>query len=692
LVLAIVLVIGVILMFLRNLSSTLITAFILPTSVLGTFAVMYLLGYSLNNLSLMALTLAVGFVVDDAIVVLENISRHMEMGKDRWTATLDGTREIGFTIVSMTVSLAAVFFPILFMAGILGRLFKEFAVTVGVAVLISGIISLSLTPMLCSLFLQPTREHGRFYRRLENLFERARGLYGRSLGSAMRHRGLMLLASAAILALSGWLFAVVPKGFIPGQDTGLIVGNTRAPEGIPFPELVERQRVVAEVVRTNSNVESLMSTAGQGTGGVTGGNVGRLIIRLKPAGERDASADEIIQELRGATRGIEGIRLFLQNPPAIRIGALAAAGEFQVVLLASDPPALYQAASAFEARLKTLPVIQDVNSSLELQNPEIQVHILRDRAASLGVSPEQIETALNSAFGGREISTIYGVSDQYLVFVQLAESFQRDINALNALYLQGGNARLVPLTSVAEIKSGVGPISIEHYGQLPSVTLSFNLAPGTSIGAAVSAIQALARESLPRGVSTTLAGSAKTFEESMRDLPILLVITILVIYMILAILYEHLGHPLTILTALPLAGFGALVMLLTFHQEINIFSFVGIILLVGLVKKNGIMMVDFALGLQREKGLPAEQAIVEASLVRFRPIMMTTLAAILATLPIALGYGAGGEARQPLGIAVVGGLLFSQLLTLYLTPTFYVSLERFTQWLRRGPARYAQRA
>jgi biotin carboxyl carrier protein len=463
----------------RNLSSTLITALILPTSVLGTFTVMYLLGYSLNNLSLMALTLAVGFVVDDAIVVLENISRHIEMGKDRLTATLDGTREIGFTIVSMTVSLAAVFIPILFMAGILGRLFKEFAVTVGVAVLVSGIISLSLTPMVCSLFLQPTRKHGRFYRRLENLFERARGLYGRSLGSAMRHRGLMLLASAAILELSGWLFAVVPKGFIPGQDTGLIVGNTCAPEGIPFPELVKRQLAVAEVVRTNPNVESLMSTAGQGTGGVTGGNVGRLTIRLKPAGERDASADEVIQELRGATRGIEGIRLILQNP-------------------------------------------------------EIRVHILRDRAASLGVSPEQIETALNSAFGGREISTIYGVSDQYRVFVQLAEPFQRDINALNALYLQGANARLVPLTSVAEIKSGVGPISIEHYGQLPSITLSFNLAPGTSIGAAVSAIQALVRESLPRGVSTTLTGSAKTFEESMCDLPILLAITIGVIYMILA--------------------------------------------------------------------------------------------------------------------------------------------------------------
>jgi Cation/multidrug efflux pump len=692
LVLAIVLVVGVILVFLRNLFSTLITALILPASVLGTFGVMYLLGYSLNNLSLMALTLAVGFVVDDAIVVLENISRHMEMGKDRLTATLDGTREIGFTIVSMTVSLAAVFIPILFMAGILGRLFNEFAVTVGVAVLISGVVSLSLTPMLCSLFLKPTKEHGRVYRTLENLFERARGLYGKSLEAAMRHRGFMLLVSAAILVLTGWLFTVVPKGFIPPQDTGLVIGNTRAPEGIPFPELVKRQLAVAEVVRANPNVESLMSTAGQGTGGVTGGNVGRLTIRLKPAQERDASADQVIQQLRGATRSIESMRLFLQNPPAIRIGALAGAGEFQVVLLASDPLALYQAAQAFEARLKTLPVIQDVNSSLELRNPEIQVHILRDRAASLGVSPQQIETALNSAFGGREISTIYDVNDQYLVFVQFAKPFQRDINALNALYVQGGSGRLVPLTSVAEIKTGVGPISIEHYGQLPSITLSFNLAPGNSIGAAVSAIQELARETLPRGVSTALTGSAKTFEESMRDLPILLAITILVIYMILAILYEHLGHPLTILTALPLAGFGALIMLLLFHQELNIFSFVGIILLVGLVKKNGIMMIDFALSLQREKNLPPEQAIVEASLVRFRPIMMTTLAAILATLPIALGYGAGGEARQPLGIAVVGGLLFSQFLTLYITPTFYVSLERLLHWLLGRRVGHMQRA
>ncbi|MGH8718360.1 MAG: efflux RND transporter permease subunit [Burkholderiales bacterium] len=682
LMLAIGLVVAVILVFLRNLSSTLITALILPASVLGTFAVIYLLGYSLNNLSLMALTLAVGFVVDDAIVVLENINRHMEMGKDRLTATLDGTREIGFTIVSMTLSLSAVFIPILFMGGILGRLFEEFAVTVGVAVLISGLVSLSLTPMLCSLFLKRTHEHGRAYRALEAIFERSRYGYQQSLEWAMRHRGLMLFGSATILAATAWLAIIVPKGFIPNQDTGVIAGNTRAPEGIAFDELVQHQRAVTETIRENPNVAALMSTAGQGTGGVTGGNIGRVVIRLKARAERDVTADEVIAQLRKAVDEIEGMQLILQNPPAIRLGSIVASGNYQVVLLGSDLPTLYQATEALEERMKALPILEDVNSSLELRNPEIQVHILRDKAAALGVSPGQIESALNSAFGGREISTIYGASDQYHVYLELAKDYQRDVNALNAIYVQNASGQLVPLTSVAEIKTGVGPVSIQHYGQLPSTTLSFNLAPGNSIGAALTMIEDLGRQTLPKGISTALEGSARTFAESMRDLPILLGVTILVIYMILAILYEHLGHPLTILTALPLAGFGALVMLLLFHQELNIFSFVGIILLVGLVKKNGIMMVDFALHLQREKKLAPERAIVEASVVRFRPIMMTTLAALLATLPIAIGYGAGGEARQPLGIAVVGGLLFSQFLTLYITPTFYVSLERVVQWWR----------
>ncbi len=682
LVLAMVLVSSVVLMFLGSLSSTLITVLILPISVLGSFAVMHLLGYSLNNLSLMALTLAVGFVVDDAIVVLENISRHVQMGKDRLTAALDGTREIGFTVLSMTISLAAVFIPILFMAGILGRLFAEFAVTVGVAVLISGLISLSFTPMLCGLFLKSTPAQRPVYRAFNALFEHSRALYGMSLQRAMNHRGWMLTASAAILVATGWLYTAVPRGFIPPQDTGTVTGNTRVPEGTPFPELVKRQLALTEVVRANRNVEALMSTAGQAFGGVRGGNVGRIIVRLKPAAHREQSADEVIQELRRAARAVEGIDLVLQNPPAIRIGTIASAGEFQVVLRGSDLSALYRTAQALESRLQDLPLLQDVSSSLELANPEIQVHILRERAASLGVSPEAIETVLGSAFGGSEISTIYGANDQYPVFIQIDAAYQRDVNALDALYVQSRMGRLVPLASVADIRQGVGPISIEHFGQLPSVTLSFNLARQQSIGAGLAAVRELTREALPPGISSVLSGSAKSFEESTRDLPILLGITVLVVFMILAILYEHLGHSLTILTALPLAGFGALVMLILFDQELNLFSFVGIILLVGLVKKNGIMMVDFSLTLQREKNLPPEQAIVEACLVRFRPIMMTTMAAILATLPIALGYGAGGEARQPLGIAVAGGLLFSQFLTLYITPTFYVSLDRFVQRLR----------
>jgi HAE1 family hydrophobic/amphiphilic exporter-1 len=684
LVLSVTLVVLVILGFLRNARSTLITALILPTSVIGTFGAMYLLGFSLNNLSLMAIILAVGFVVDDAIVVLENITRHMEMGKDRMRAALDGSREIAFTVLSMTVSLAAVFIPILFMEGLLGRLFREFAVTVGVAVLISGAVSLSMTPMLCSLMLKPVHSHGRIYRAFEWLFDSARDVYGSSLRWTMRHRGLMLIASLAFLVLTFLIYKAVPQGFIPRQDTGVIFGNTRAPEGITFQELERRQRTAADIIRKHPDVEAVMSTAGQGFGGSIGDNIGRVIVRLKPREERRLGADEIIRELRRSlAQGAEGLRVFMNNPPSINIGGLAGNADYTVVVQGADLKILYAEAQELEARLREADFLRDVSTNLELRNPEIQISILRDRAAALGVSPQQIESTLYNAYGGRQISTLYGATDQYYVLLELDPRFQRDINALRSLYVQSNSGQMVPIHAVADIRMGVGPVSVSHYGQLPSVVLSFNLAAGVSIGDAVARVQTLAAETLPAGITATMTGSAKAFQEAFRTLPVLLLITILVIYMVLAILYEHYGHPITILTALPFAGFGALLMLWLFSMELNIFSFVGIILLVGLVKKNGIMMVDFAIQLQREKGLSATDAIVEASIIRFRPIMMTTLAAICATLPIAFGTGTGSEMRQPLGIAVVGGLVFSQLLTLYVTPTFFVSMERVSDFFRR---------
>ena len=684
LLLSILMVVLVILMFLRSARSTLITALILPTSVIGTFAAMYLLGFSLNNLSLMAIILAVGFVVDDAIVVLENITRHMEMGKSRMEAALDGSKEIAFTVVSMTVSLSAVFIPILFMEGLLGRLFREFAVTIGVAVLISGTVALSMTPMMCSLMLKPVHEHGAVYRFFERLFDGARDFYGTTLRWTMNHRGLMLIGSGVVLVFIGVIYNLVPHGFIPRQDTGVIFGNTRAPEGVTFEQLERRQRSVEAIIRKHPDVEAVMSTAGQGFGGQTGDNIGRLIVRLKPRDERKLSADEVIRELRRSfAGGAQGLRVFLTNPASIRIGSLTGNADYQLVMQGSDPKSLYASAQEFESRLRDAGFLRDVSTNLELRNPEIQINILRDRAAALGVSPQQIESALYNAYGGRQISTLYGATDQYLVLLELDPRFQRDINALRSLYVQSNTGRMVPVHAVADIKMGVGPVSVSHYGQLTSVIISFNLAPGGSLGETVAQIQEMAAETLPSGTSVKMAGSAQAFQDAFRTLPVLLLITILVIYMVLAILYENYAHPVTILTALPFAGFGALLMLWVAGMELNIFSFVGIILLVGLVKKNGIMMVDFAIQLQREKGMSPQDAIVEASLIRFRPIMMTTLAAICATLPLAFGTGTGSEMRQPLGIAVVGGLVFSQILTLYVTPTFYVSMERIARFFRQ---------
>jgi len=679
LVLAVILVVLVIFLFLRNLRATLIPSATIPLSIVGSFAVMYLLGFSINNFSLMALILAVGFVVDDAIVVLENIVRHMEMGKTPWQAALSGGREIGFTILSMTLSLAAVFIPVLFMGGILGRLLNEFAVTIAAAILISGFVSLSLTPMLCSRFLKaaPKVSQSFVFRLSEAFFDGLLHVYKVCLHWVLRHRLLTFLIALAMAGATVWLFIRIPKGFLPNEDTNRIMISTEAEQGVAFDKLMEMQQQVGAIVGKNPHIASFMSRIGGGSS-ASGGNTGRLFLTLKPRSERPA-IETIVSELRQDLSGIPGLKVFLQNPPTIRIGGMSTKSLYQFSLFGPDLDQLYDASTFMENKMAQIPGILDVTSDLQISNPQVLVDINRDKASALGISAAQIERALGSAYGTRQISTIYTSNNQYHVIIEASDDFKREATDLSRLYVRSPKSgRLVALDAVAQFKSQVGPLTVQHLGQLPSVTLSFNLAHGTSLSDVVPEIEKIARQELNEQIGYQFQGTAQAFQASLGNLGFLLITAIVVIYIILGILYESFIHPLTILSGLPSAAFGALLTLLVFGMELNVYGFVGLLMLIGIVKKNAIMMIDFALDAQRHQSLPAEQAIYDACLVRFRPIMMTTFSAIMGTLPIALGLGAGGDVRQPLGLTVVGGLLVSQVVTLLITPIIYLYLERLS--------------
>jgi hydrophobic/amphiphilic exporter-1 (mainly G- bacteria), HAE1 family len=681
LLLTLILVVVVIFVFLRRLSATAIPSLSLPLAILATFAVMYLCGFSLNNLSLMALTLSVGFVVDDSIVVLENIVRHMEQGKSPFQAALDGSREIGFTVVSMTISLAAVFIPFLFMGGIVGNLFREFSVTIAVAILVSGVVSLTLTPMLTARMRPPSERKapGRLSRAIERGFDRVLAYYSRTLGWTLRRRRWTLMVTAATLGATLWLFQTIPKGFFPTEDVDQLFVEGEAVQGISYDQVVEQQQKVARIVQADPDVAAFMSTVGA-RGSRGGSNLGNMHVRLTPRAERERSAEQVANDLRKRLAEVPGMQTFVRLPPPIRIGGRLTKSEYQLTLQSNDTDALYTAAPALEAELKKSPLFVDVTSDLQLENPTLQVNIDRDRAARLGLSAARIEDALYSAYGSRQVSTILASNASYQVILELDPRSQTDESALDRLYLRSTNGSLVPMSSVASLEQAVGPLTVTHSGQLPAVTVSFNVAQGHSLGAAVEEAERTARRVLPDSISTQFQGAAEAFQSSFQGLGLLLLVSIFVIYLVLGILYESLTHPLTILSALPFAGLGALLTLMLMDIDLNVYSFVGIILLVGLVKKNGIMMVDVAIE-ERKRGVNAQEAITHACLVRFRPIMMTTMAALFGTLPIALGIGAGAESRQPLGVAVVGGLLFSQLLTLYVTPVLFLYLERLSEWV-----------
>ncbi|HKW25921.1 MAG TPA: efflux RND transporter permease subunit [Terriglobales bacterium] len=719
--LAIILVVLVIFLFLRNLSATIIPSLALPMSIIGTFAVMYLLGYTEDNLSLLALTLSVGFVVDDAIVMLENIVRHMEQGEGVFEAALSGSREIGFTIVSMTISLAAVFLPVFFMGGILGRLLHEFAVVIISAILVSGVVSLSLTPMLCSRFLRPHlgERHGRTYNALEGVFDGSLRWYDVTLQWAMRHRITVMVIGLGLLAATAWQFWVIPKGFLPEEDIAEIVGFSEALQGISFDAMKAHQEQLNKIVWADPNTLQFFSSVSDN--GTSGLNIGRMFVHLKdlplrpytknafydrldsdygkvpvlgwavhairPLFEHHMGIADIMQEMQPKLDTVTGVRVYLQNPPSIRIGGQLTKSLYQYTLVSPQTDQLYKYAQEMATRMTTLPGLQDVTTDLQIKNPQANVEIDRDKASALGVTPQQIEDALYTAYGQRQISTIYAPNNEYWVIMELEDQYQRDPQMLSELYIRCANGQLVSLSTVARLVTNLGPLTVNHMGQLPSVTISFNLQPGVAIGDAVNEISRLAADTLPITISTSFQGSAQAFQQSLSGLGMLLGMAILVIYIVLGILYESFIHPLTILSGLPAAAFGALLTLMAFHMQLDLFGFVGIIMLIGIVKKNAIMVVDFALELERTGGRTPAEAVYQGCLIRFRPIMMTTMAAIMGTLPIALGMGAGADARRPLGLSVVGGLVFAQIVTLYLTPVFYTYMDSLQNYLGRGARR-----
>ena len=704
--LTLALVVMVIFLFLRNVSATIIPSLALPMSIVGTFSVMYLLGYTVDTLSLMALVLAVGFVVDDAIVMLENIVRHLEMGESVLEASLNGSKEISFTILSMTLSLAAVFIPVLFMGGILGRLLHEFSVTIMSAVLVSGVVSLTLTPMLCSRFLRHAKpeEHGFLFNLFERGFEGVLKAYDWSLQKVLRFRFVTLMLSLAIIGVTVWLFIRIPKGFLPSEDSGFIFGVTMAQQGISFDSMKDHQKALTRIVVADPKVQNVMSFAGAGGPG-GGGNSGFFFLNLKerPTGRtqmiewakdrlhiayphdpklRYIDTDQVLQELRPQLFQIPGIMAFMQNPPPIQIGGYLTKAQYQYTLQGPDTRELYREAEKLQGALSTVPGLQDVNTDLQVNNPQVNVEIDRDKANARGVSAFQVENALETAYSSRQISTILTPNNEYWVLAEILPQYQMDPQAISLLYIHSSSGQLVPLNSVARLSQSLGPLVVNHAGQLPSVTVSFNLKPGTSLGDAVNRVDEIARQTLPADISRNFAGTAQQFQSSLVGMSVLLLITILVIYIVLGILYESFIHPLTILSGLPSAALGALLTLMYFGKELDLYGFVGIIMLVGIVKKNAIMMIDFALDAERNAGKSTRDAIYYGALVRFRPIMMTTMAALMGTLPIAIGFGTGAESRRPLGLCVVGGLVFSQLITLYITPVYYTYLDSFQKWMQ----------